>query len=227
MKDYVIYADGAALNNPFGRNSAAAVLVREGRAVDTQAKLLGTGSNNIAEYHALLLALYVAAKHGLRNPVIRMDSALVVNQVVGDWDCKKAHLVPLRDRARKFMKTFESVDLAWIPRERNEAADAASMDVLHGSLAETTEYDHLAPFGEPLDAVPEPRVTTVKPSQSLMPLPMVMIPAEYGTSRKLITIEHGGERAIINDVSERFARRLTERLRHIDGWTTNVTETNR
>jgi ribonuclease HI len=62
------------------------------------------GSNHVAEYKALVNALYLARVVVENNGdvvavEIRMDSKLVVNQVLGAWRCKAEHLQPLRDRA--------------------------------------------------------------------------------------------------------------------------------
>lgn len=208
MTNTIIYADGAAYSNPIGRNSAAAVLVRDGVIVERQAKNLGTGSNNVAEYHALLLALHLARKHGISRPIIRMDSKLVVEQVVGTWKCKSASLAPLRAIARYEIAQFEAVDLGWIPREENEIADEASIDVLEGRMSETAEYDHTTPFG---------RVLTVETQVNLnlaieFPWPVQRVGVDIELTRLEETVR-------ISGISEEMAKDLERRLGDVNGWT--------
>jgi ribonuclease HI len=69
------------------------------------------GSNHVAEYKALVNALHLARVTVETNGdvavvEIRMDSKLVVNQVLGTWRCKAEHLRPLRDRALRERDTL-------------------------------------------------------------------------------------------------------------------------
>jgi len=48
----------------------------------------GPGTNNQAEYLALIRALKIAKGQGANEIVIRMDSELVRNQVMGNWKVK-------------------------------------------------------------------------------------------------------------------------------------------
>ncbi len=94
-------------------------------------------TNNVAEYYALGRALASLVQNldypkklGVVNLQIVGDSQLVVYQIDGTWKCNKPHLEQLRDRCRELIAAIESegikVTLAWIPRERNEAADRLS-----------------------------------------------------------------------------------------------------
>ncbi len=84
-------------------------------------------SNNVAEYQALLKALRYATQQGWsgeanRSLVVRTDSQLVVNQVVGQWACQASHLRPLRDEARTLLENLQG-RLEWVRREDNRQAD--------------------------------------------------------------------------------------------------------
>ena len=59
---------------------------------------------NVGEYRAVLLALEEARRLELKQVMLLTDSLLVVNQVNGKWRCKKAHLLPYRDKVRKLLK---------------------------------------------------------------------------------------------------------------------------
>jgi ribonuclease HI len=89
-----------------------------------------SATNNVAEYRALESALQKISESGL--PVDRLmihgDSKLVINQLLGSWRCNKEHLAELRDRCKEWITKInpKRLELAWIPREQNEEADALS-----------------------------------------------------------------------------------------------------
>jgi ribonuclease HI len=99
-----------------------------------------TNTNNRAEYFALGFGLKKvvellagAAKETFDGLHIYGDSALVVNQVNGEWDCNKDHLRALRDRCREQLAEIKSltkkpIRLAWVGRADNEAADLLSRE---------------------------------------------------------------------------------------------------
>jgi ribonuclease HI len=156
----IIYADGAAKNNP-GQASAAAVVVTDGQVVATYANLLGVQTNNVAEYHGLLLALHAAHDLGITEPIIRMDSNLVVQQFIGNWKCKEPALRGLLAQAQALKQHFGSIDIAWIPREDNALADQAGNDVLDGSIAS------FLPLGYDISVAVEPMRAKPAAAQNL------------------------------------------------------------
>jgi ribonuclease HI len=54
------------------------------------------------------------------------DSQLVVRQYSGEYSVNAPLLIPLWQQLKKAASYFASVQLVWIPREQNEAADAES-----------------------------------------------------------------------------------------------------
>jgi ribonuclease HI len=77
-------------------------------------------TNNVGEYKAVIEALNIARNRHLNQVVIYTDSLLVVNQVSGEWKCRKPHLLPFRDQVRSFLAT-RGAKLRWCPREDNLA----------------------------------------------------------------------------------------------------------
>ncbi len=81
-------------------------------------------SNNIAEYLALIRLLRRAREldswhRGIRF-VVSGDSQLVVNQMLGRYRVREAHLVPLHEEVRRLALGL-LVTFRWIPREENPA----------------------------------------------------------------------------------------------------------
>ena len=136
----IIFADGASKNNP-GEASAAAVVIKDGKVVAKYAKKLGVQTNNVAEYHGLLLALLAAREWS--DPMIRMDSNLVVQQFLGAWKCKEPALRELLAQAHAIAKeSFDTVNIEWVAREDNTHADQAGNDVLDGIIPEIVPHGY-------------------------------------------------------------------------------------
>ena len=128
MTDRVlIYCDGGARGNP-GPAAIGAVVLDPATAPPTRlatvSERIGSTTNNVAEYRALIAALEAARPFGARAVEVRADSMLVIEQVAGRWKVKQAHLRPLRDEARALLADYEEVELHHVPRARNTDADA-------------------------------------------------------------------------------------------------------
>jgi ribonuclease HI len=123
VKRALLYADGACRGNPGPAGSGAALVSEEGHVVDEAVKYLGHGTNNVAEYTALLIGLEMALKHEVEDLEVRMDSKLVVEQMNAKWRVKDAKLIPLAARARALLARIPKVRIRHIPREANAIAD--------------------------------------------------------------------------------------------------------
>src|SRR5262249_12989735 len=97
--DATIHTDGAARGNP-GPAAAAYVIERPGSPPIEHAETLGSATNNVAEYTALILALERAASLGIRRAAVFSDSELMVKQFRGEYAVKNAELKQLYAEAR-------------------------------------------------------------------------------------------------------------------------------
>ena len=118
-----IYIDGASRGNPGPSAAGVAVCDGRGRLLESHGKLLGRGTNNRAEYGALLLGLRRAIELGAQAVSIRADSELLVRQMQGSYKVKSATLKPLAAAARTLLEQLEEWDIDHVPREENSAAD--------------------------------------------------------------------------------------------------------
>ena len=82
----------------------------------------GYGTNNRAEYMALIKLLEVAIERGVKRINIYGDSNLAVQQVNGKWKANK-DMAPLRDQAIRLLKNFEHWSLSHVVRSLNAEAD--------------------------------------------------------------------------------------------------------
>jgi ribonuclease H / adenosylcobalamin/alpha-ribazole phosphatase len=128
----VIRADGAARGNP-GPAAAGAVLIDaespnpldpDAPPIAVIAQPLGTRTNNVAEYAAVVLALRRAHKLGARQVDLRLDSKLLVEQLNGRWRIRHPGLVGLNREAQELLAGFDRYTVTHEPRARNRAADA-------------------------------------------------------------------------------------------------------
>lgn len=119
----VLYSDGASRGNP-GRAACAAILCdeKENELLD-RAELLGTATNNVAEYRGVLLALKLARELEVPRITIRTDSELVAKQLQGAYKVKHAALKPLYEETRMLLSSFVSWVVEYIPRAKNMRAD--------------------------------------------------------------------------------------------------------
>lgn len=125
MTSGLLYIDGASFGNP-GPSGVGIVLMVDDDTVLTRAEDIGYGTNNRAEYTALLEGLKVARDHGVKDLTVRSDSQLLVRQMQGEYKVKNKGLIPLRIEAENLVRQFDRVRFEHIPRELNEEADALS-----------------------------------------------------------------------------------------------------
>jgi ribonuclease HI len=118
-----IYTDGAARGNPGPAGIGIVIMNDAGEVLEQHCKFLGTATNNIAEYEALVNALTLARKYVPCSIQVYSDSELMVRQMMGKYKVKNEVLLRYFGTAQAMLKNFESVVFQHIPRERNKLAD--------------------------------------------------------------------------------------------------------
>jgi ribonuclease HI len=97
------------------------LLDSDGNPVTNFTTSLSSGTNNMAEYLALIALCKKLSEMKIQDVSIYGDSQLVVNQVNGSWKVNQDHLKSAAMNAQKFMKKNPGWKLSWIPREENLA----------------------------------------------------------------------------------------------------------
>lgn len=136
MSKIVINTDGGARNNP--GPAGAGFVIRENETVLFEGKqYLGSQTNNWAEYEAVALALAQAKALGLagRQLEVRMDSKLVVEQVMGNWKIKEPTLKPQLAKVKALLADFPSHQFVYVPRAENADADRLVNEAVDEALA--------------------------------------------------------------------------------------------
>ena len=119
----IINIDGASRGNP--GPSAIGIIFRydNGKTLSTISKAIGLGTNNQAEYRAIITALEQAKLRGYESIEVRSDSELLVKQLTGKYRVKSPGLIPLFDQTIKLRNEFNTFKIKHIPREQNREAD--------------------------------------------------------------------------------------------------------
>lgn len=114
--------DGGARGNP-GPAGIGVLLEEEGGERDEYYAYLGTTTNNVAEYAALLVLLAHSLRRGATDLAIHSDSQLLVKQMEGTYRVKNPRLQALHAEARRLMARIPRVTLRHVRREENREAD--------------------------------------------------------------------------------------------------------
>jgi ribonuclease HI len=128
----VVHVDGGARGNP--GPAAIGVVISEpgGEVIDEVAERIGTATNNVAEYRALLRGLERAASLGAREVEIVNDSELVAKQLTGAYRVKHPSMKPLYEEAVTALRAFDRWEVRSVPRAQNARADALVNHALDG-----------------------------------------------------------------------------------------------
>jgi ribonuclease HI len=120
----IVHVDGGARGNPGPAAAACVVASPTGEILGEHAQLLGTATNNVAEYRALLLGLERARALGASEVEVVGDSELIAKQVQGLYKVKHEAMKPLHRAALGALEGFESWSIRTVPRAQNARADA-------------------------------------------------------------------------------------------------------
>ena len=121
MAKYTGFTDGACSGNP-GDSGIGIVMYKDKDEIFRESKYIGVGTNNTAEYTALLTLLKVVKMHRIEEIDIFTDSELLVKQLSGEYKIKNETLRGFIDEIKVFRKDFKFT-VSHIRRELNAEAD--------------------------------------------------------------------------------------------------------
>src|SRR5437867_6046255 len=102
------------------------------------AEYLGMGTNNYAEYSALLTALRFAVFTRCEELQVYADSELVVKQIKGEYQVKNEGIRLLYDNALRWIALIPHFSIQHVRRENNKDADRLAnlaMDTRRNSVS--------------------------------------------------------------------------------------------
>jgi ribonuclease HI len=112
------YIDGGSRGNP----GEAGIGIHFPGVVKI-AEYLGTGTNNFAEYSALLTALRYAVFVRCSELHLYADSELVVRQIQGEYQVRNEAIRPLYQAAQRWIALIPHFSISHVRREQNKEAD--------------------------------------------------------------------------------------------------------
>ena len=118
-----LYTDGASRGNPGEAGIGVVILGENGSALDTYFEYIGTATNNVAEYKALVAGLKLTEKYIPCSVQVFMDSELIVNQMKGSYKVKAENLIEWHFKASQSAIKFDKINFEHIPRKKNITAD--------------------------------------------------------------------------------------------------------
>jgi len=150
---FTIHTDGGARGNP-GPAAYAFVISRPGQPDLEEHGCLGTSTNNIAEYTALVKALERARAIGGRRLLVQSDSELMIRQMTGQYKVKNEGLRPLYEAAQQLCRAFDAVTFRHVRREHNKRADELCNQALDGAADRQRKPAQRAPGPAKTKALP-------------------------------------------------------------------------
>jgi ribonuclease H / adenosylcobalamin/alpha-ribazole phosphatase len=115
--------DGGARGNPGPAAYGYVLEAEDGQLLATHGEAIGTATNNVAEYRALIAGLEKAVELGVDELEVISDSELLVKQMRGEYKVKNEALRELSIEAGELADQLDSVTYKAVRREHNELAD--------------------------------------------------------------------------------------------------------
>jgi ribonuclease HI len=128
--NYTIYTDGACRGNPGPSGAGGVILDSSGVVVAEIKEYLGIATNNVAEYQALRLTLEHAILLEIKNVSVFMDSKLVVEQILGNWQIKNNVLREINEQIRDLIANFDTISFTHVYRNFNKHADRLANEAI-------------------------------------------------------------------------------------------------
>ena len=121
--NYKLYTDGGARGNP-GPAGIGGVLYKDDKLLDSFSSFIGQGTNNQAEYLAILKGVELALKHNIDTLACYLDSELVVKQLKKEYKVKNEELAKIFIKIYNLTLKLKKITFFHIRREKNKKADA-------------------------------------------------------------------------------------------------------
>lgn len=120
---YTMHTDGGSRGNP-GPSAIGFSIELDGRTVADGGWPIGTGTNNEAEYKAVIWGLQNALEMGIGKIRCISDSKLMVNQINGGYKVSSKTLKPLWKEVQELKSRFSQFSIEHVLRGFNKAPDA-------------------------------------------------------------------------------------------------------
>ena len=129
-----LFTDGGARGNP-GPSAIGGVLYEEDKEVGNFSEYIGEGTNNQAEYKAIIRGVELALEKNISEVDCFLDSELIVEQLNKRYKVKDKELAKLFVKGWNMTMKFKNITFTHVRREQNKAADALVNKALDEELS--------------------------------------------------------------------------------------------
>ena len=123
MKKLVLYVDGGARGTPGPAGIGVVIQGDDRKTIKEFNKYIGTTTNNIAEYNAVIYGLQEALMQKADEIELNLDSELVAQQLKGEYRVKNTNIKPLFEQALHLLSGFKKFQIKHVDRSENKEAD--------------------------------------------------------------------------------------------------------
>jgi ribonuclease HI len=121
----IVYIDGASKGNPGPSGIGIAVFSHADptEPIKEISKYIGTTTNNVAEYEALIHALKWLITAKVQYATIKLDSELVYKQIIGKYKVRSPQMAIQLKRVKSMKAKIKACSFILIPRSENKDAN--------------------------------------------------------------------------------------------------------
>lgn len=136
----IIFSDGGSRGNPGKAAIGYTIQNAKQETVFECGMNIGIGTNNVAEYTALIEALRKAKELEFDEISVFLDSQLVERQIKGEYRVKSPELIPLFEKLINEINTFKNFEMSHVKRELNKRADKLVNEALDSEKQVIYDY---------------------------------------------------------------------------------------
>jgi ribonuclease HI len=128
---YILNFDGCSKGNP-GPSGAGGVIYKNGKEILSYSVFLGNNvTNNESEYKSLSIGIDKAIELNIKKLIVKGDSQLVINQVLGKYMVNNKNLKEIYNLIKRKIKFFDDISFNHVYRNNNKRADELSNNALN------------------------------------------------------------------------------------------------
>ena len=160
------YCDGGSRGNPGPAGYGVFIESASGAPVGELSEFIGTKTNNVAEYSALVAALGFAIEHGHPHLKVVADSELMVKQMKGQYRVNSPDLKPLYEEAKRRAAKLKKFEITHVLRGKNKEADRLANEAMDRGTGR-------GPAGRPAASITRPPAPApARPANAPAPAPV-------------------------------------------------------
>lgn len=132
--NYSINTDGASRGNPGRASYGFVIKTTDGVILHQEGRAIGIETNNVAEYRAVLAALFYLKTNVLEDKKSKVevitDSLLIASQLAGKFKIKNENLKKIYSKIKSLEEEIGEIEYKHVLREKNYLADRLANQAL-------------------------------------------------------------------------------------------------